>query len=107
MGPEAIISLSALQHNISQVKRVAPHSKLMAAVKADAYGHGAIEVCKALHDLVDAFAVARLDEALALREAGINTRIVLLEGVFDTQELNAVAHHHLDIVVHQNYQLIY
>lgn len=104
-APEAIIDLSALKNNVAQVKRIAPHSKLMAAVKADAYGHGAIDVCQALHDSVDAFAVARLAEALALREAGITTRIVLLEGVFDAQELDAVAQHHLDLVVHQDYQL--
>ena len=58
----------------------------MAVVKADAYGHGAARVAAALDD-ADGYAVARLGEALALRAAGIDKPILLLEGVFSADEL--------------------
>lgn len=76
----AEISLDALRHNIEGFRQIIPSSmKLMAVVKADAYGHGAIEVSKeAIHCGVDYLAVAFLDEALELREAGITAPILIL-----------------------------
>ena len=56
-------------------------SRVMAVVKANAYGHGLVPSALALAE-ADAFAVARLEEAMALRAAGLSRRIVLLEGVF-------------------------
>ncbi|MEM9058278.1 MAG: alanine racemase [Pseudomonadota bacterium] len=103
---QALIDLDALRHNAGHVRRLAPRSKVMAAVKADAYGHGAVAVSQALQPLVDAFAVASLDEALSLRSAGISQPILLLEGVFTKAELveaeradlwvTVTAHHQLD-----------
>jgi alanine racemase len=76
----------------------------MAVVKANAYGHGLVSTALCLSD-ADAFAVARLEEALALRRAGVRKPIVLLEGVFNAEQLAEAAHHNLEIVVHELEQL--
>jgi alanine racemase len=102
--PYAYIDLEALTHNLIKVKQLAPNSKVFAVIKANAYGHGAIEVAKALSE-ADAFAVARVDEAIELREAGITKTIILLEGVRSTDELKLASQHHLSPVFHSDYQL--
>ena len=76
----AQIRLEKLRHNYLFLKQL-HGNKLMAVIKANAYGHGAIRCAWALHDLADGFAVATLDEAIELREAGIQNPILLLEGV--------------------------
>jgi alanine racemase len=76
----------------------------MAVVKANAYGHGLVSTALCLSD-ADAFAVARMEEALALRRAGVRKPIVLLEGVFTAEQLAEAAHHNLEIVVHEREQL--
>jgi alanine racemase len=102
--PVAHINLAALQHNFERVKQLAPNSRIMSAIKADAYGHGALQVAQALHDS-DAFAVARLSEGLLLRAAGIQQPIVLLEGVSSVTDLQAAADNALSIVFHHPSQL--
>jgi len=76
----AVINLDALKHNLNVVKEmVAGKSKIMAVVKADAYGHGAVPIALRLESLgVDYFAVADLDEAMQLRKGGITTPILIL-----------------------------
>ena len=81
----AAIDLEAAYHNLELVRELAPKSRVMAVVKGDAYGHGAVEIARRL-DQADAFAVARVSEAMALREAGIGQPICLLEGVMDKEE---------------------
>lgn len=76
----------------------------MAVIKANAYGHDIVPTARALA-AADAFAVARLEEGLALRAAGVRQRIVLLEGVFSRAELEAAAREQLDLVVHAEPQL--
>jgi alanine racemase len=98
-GPRALIDSGALKHNLGVVRTCAPQSKVMAVVKANAYGHGIVPTARALSG-ADAFGVARLPEALALRTAGLAHPIVLLEGVFEREELDAAAAHRLEIVVH-------
>jgi alanine racemase len=100
----ATIDTGALRHNLQVVRRLAPKSRVMAVIKANAYGHGLIAVAKAL-EAADAFAVARLGEALVLREAGIKTPIVLLEGVFDSEQLAAAAAGGFELVVHTQEQI--
>lgn len=95
----AVVSQSALQHNLIQVKRYAPHSKIIAMVKANAYGHGLVATARALAD-ADAFGVASIEEALRLRTAGIQTPIVLMEGFFRAEELTLVQNYNLTLVVH-------
>jgi len=81
----ASINLHALQHNLLRVKQLAPDSKVISVIKANAYGHGVLPVANALSDS-DCFAVARLDEACYLREQGIKKTIILLEGVYSIEE---------------------
>ena len=101
----AVIGLQALEHNARTLRAIAPGDPLLGVIKADGYGHGAVSVARTLHGLVDGFAVANLDEALVLREAGISGRIVLLEGVFATAEQQLAVDQRLDLVVHQDEQL--
>ena len=102
---QAIIDLSALTHNLRRAKAAAPSAQTLAVIKANGYGHGIVRVAKALHNDADRFAVASLEEASALREAGINKSIVLLEGFFEAGELPLILQHQLDIVVHHQIQL--
>jgi alanine racemase len=101
----ATVDLAALRHNLGVARSLAPGSKIMAAIKADAYGHGAIAVARALGD-ADAFAVACLEEALVLREGGIDRPIVLLEGILSGAEAEEAAEERLQVVVHDHWQLL-
>lgn len=96
----AHIDLGALAHNFQIVKSYAPHCAVMAVIKADAYGHGAVPVAQTLAH-ADSFAVAFLEEAIELREAGIEKPIVLLEGLFKVDELRLACQHELELVVHR------
>jgi alanine racemase len=100
----AVVDRRALRSNLDVVRRLAPRAGVMAVVKANAYGHGLIPTALALEG-VDSFAVARLDEGLALRAAGVQTPIVLLEGVFDASQLEAAARGDFELVVHIPEQL--
>ncbi len=103
-GTCAVIDLGALRHNLRVIRQHAPGSKVLAVVKANAYGHGLEPVTRALPD-VDGFAVATLEEGLALRAAGVFQPIVLMEGVLASEYLNDVAAKNLDLVIHSNFQL--
>ena len=103
-GARAELRLEALKHNFELLRSRVPGSRVLAAVKANAYGHGIIPVAKALPD-ADAFAVARLVEAESLRNAGIETEIVLMGGVIDEAELQRAADLDCDLVVHTGHQV--
>jgi alanine racemase len=96
----ARIDSAALRSNLAVIRARAPHSRVMAMVKANAYGHGLVPTALALPD-ADAFAVARIEEAQALRSAGIAQRIVLLEGIQTREQLTMAAELQLDLVVHE------
>ncbi|GMW05676.1 MAG: alanine racemase [Gammaproteobacteria bacterium] len=100
----AVVHAAALRHNLQRVRDLAPGCPVMAVVKANAYGHGAAAVARTLRD-VDAFAVARIEEGIQLREAGISTRIVLLGGVVTMAEAREAVAHRLDLVVHSLWQV--
>ena len=100
----ALIDLDALRHNYRLARRLAG-GKALAVIKADAYGHGAVRCAQALSREADGFAVAFLEEALALREAGVTAPILLLEGVLAADELPLVAEHDLWMVVHAPWQV--
>lgn len=87
----AEIDLTALQHNLKTVRRrLKPNTKIMAVVKANAYGHGAMGISQALLDYdIDALAVATVSEAAALRNNGITIPILLL-GSFVRQDLKII-----------------
>jgi alanine racemase len=100
----ALIDLEALRHNLSQARVAAPRSRVMAIVKADGYGHGLLRVARALAD-ADAFGVASIEEALQLREAGIASPVLLLEGCFFPEEIPLAARYHIQCVVHRPEQI--
>lgn len=76
---QANINLDAIYENIKNAKKLLlPETKLMAIVKADGYGHGAVEVAKTIDDLADAYGVAILEEGIELRKAGITKPILIL-----------------------------
>lgn len=99
----ALIDTAALQHNLRRMRAVSG-ARVMAVVKANAYGHGLVQAANALRD-ADALAVARLDEGMQLRAAGIRQPIVLLEGVFSGAELTIAAEADFDLVVHDAEQV--
>ncbi len=101
---EAMIDLQALQYNLQRVRDTATTSRIISVIKANGYGHGMLRVAHALKES-DAFAVAKIDEAMALREAGISQSILLLEGFADSAELLLIAQHKFDIVVHHTSQI--
>jgi len=94
-----------LLHNLAVIKQEAPKSKIMAMVKANAYGHGIRSVALRLGDAVDALGVACIDEALALRQAGVKTPITLVEGVFEPGELRIAADQGFAVVFHSKHQI--
>jgi alanine racemase len=98
------IDTAALRHNLEVIRGLAPKSRVMAVIKANAYGHGLVAVARAL-ERADAFAVARVTEGLALREAGIKKPIVLLEGVLDREQLDAAAAADFELIVHSEEQI--
>jgi len=98
-GTVAVIDLNALKSNFREVRHKTPNHPIIAMVKANAYGHGAVEIARALTE-ADAFGVATLEEALQLRAAGIQQEIVLFAGFVDQAELALVAQHHLSCVIH-------
>lgn len=100
----AVLNLRALAQNLEHLKKIAPQAKFMAVIKANAYGHGAIAVARALQQ-ADAFAVARVDEGVALREAGIHQRIAVLQGFTCVDELALHLKFRLEPVIHSVLQM--
>lgn len=100
----ALIDLDALRHNY-RLAREMSGARALAVVKADAYGHGAVRCAQALEAEADGFAVACIEEALALREAGIRAPILLLEGFFEADELTLIDQHDLWCVIHAQWQV--
>lgn len=101
---QATISTSALQHNLNVVKQHAKTAKVMAVVKANAYGHGLIPVVHALAN-ADGFATVNLASAIDMREAGVDKDILLLEGAFDEEELRIAASFDMSVTVHNDMQI--
>lgn len=91
----ATVNLAALAHNLSCIKQyLSPGCDVMAIVKANAYGHGAVDSAQEFaHHGISRFAVASLDEGIALRNAGLSTSIVVLGALFEEQVSDLVAHH--------------
>jgi alanine racemase len=96
-----LVNLSALGWNLRQVKaKVGPQVRTLCMVKADAYGHGAPQVARALaREGSDAFGVATLEEAAALRQAGIRGPILIVAGAYPEQ-LGRIVEHRLTMAVH-------
>ena len=84
-GPVSEIDLDALKHNLKIIRRIGDGRTVIAVVKADAYGHGSVEISrKLLSEGISNLAVAFTEEAKILREAGINAKILVL---FDSSDI--------------------
>ena len=100
----AHIRLDAFRHNYRVAKKM-HGGKALAVIKANAYGHGAVQCAQAIENEADGFAVACLEEAIQLRQAGIKNPILLLEGFFERTELPEIVTNDLWIVVHAQWQV--
>ena len=100
----AHIRLDAFRHNYRLAKQY-NGGKALAVIKANAYGHGAVQCAQAIADEADGFAVAAIEEALELRGAGIAAPILLLEGFFEAAELPLIIEKQLWIVIHSMWQV--
>lgn len=101
----ATIHLDHIRHNYELVNRLAPQSKNMAIIKANAYGHGLIEVANSLSQLVPAFGVAIFEEALTLRDSGIQQPILVLQGVNHAQDYQLASELGVWVTLHNLEQL--
>lgn len=102
---KAYIDLNKIVENYQLVQSLAPDSRNIAVVKADAYGHGIIEVAQFLEPEVPAFAVAFFEEAVMLREAGLLKPIVILQGLHEPEEFEYAATHDCWPMLHSFHQV--
>ncbi len=93
------IDVSALKYNLQRVRQHVRQAKIIAVIKANAYGHGMVRVAQALKG-VDALAVANIEEAIALRNVNTKDRILVLQGFISAEELLLIEQHRLDTVIH-------
>ena len=101
----ATIHLGALRHNLARLQQLAAPAKVMAVVKADAYGHGLERVARALDGEAEAFAVAALGDGLRLRAAGHRQRIVVLSGPDSAHDIAEMQRLQLEAAIHHETQL--
>ncbi|KTC65791.1 alanine racemase (plasmid) [Legionella adelaidensis] len=99
------VDTQALLHNIDCIKKIAQHKKIIAMVKANAYGCGLPAILPTLEKNVDFLGVACLEEALAVRKLGSRAQCILFQGIFCADELNEVVEHNFEIVIHHVQQL--
>lgn len=95
----ATIHTAAMQHNLQVARACAPHAKVWAVVKANAYGHGLARGLRAFAE-ADGLALVEVDGAQRLREMGWQKRILLLEGFFKQEDLPLLAGQRIDTAVH-------
>ncbi|MEW8538017.1 MAG: alanine racemase [Candidatus Thiodiazotropha endolucinida] len=103
-APQAIIDHAALRHNLKRAKEAAKGRKVWAVIKADGYGHGMLCVADTLVE-ADGLAVARLDEAIGLRDAGVTQPVLVLGGCYCEDDFKKAAEASFEIVLHHGSQL--
>lgn len=101
----ATVRLDAIVDNYRLACDKAPGSQTMAVIKANAYGHGMLAVARALESVAPAFAVATFDEAVQLRDGGIKTPVLILQGVKRDSEFAEAAASDFRVMLHQQNQL--
>ncbi|MCP4045271.1 MAG: alanine racemase [Gammaproteobacteria bacterium] len=101
----ATVRIAAIVHNYELACRLAPVSKNIAVIKANAYGHGMLEVARILQTRVPAFAVALVEEAAQLRDAGIAKPILVLQGANDAADIKEAAERDLWLLLHRQQQV--
>ena len=102
---EAVVDLEAIRANFALAAKLAPASRNVAVIKANGYGHGLVPVAEALRQDAPLLAVATLDEALELREAGVTGPLLVLEGVNGKVAVETAAANDLALVVHSLEQI--
>jgi len=101
----AKINLANIKHNFNLANQLAPNSNNMAVIKANAYGHGLLEVAKCLQGTAPAFCVAIIEEAVCLREGGIKEDILVFQGVNSLDELKIARQYNLWVTIYSYQQL--
>lgn len=94
------VDLDAIRHNYRLARSLNPAGNAAAIIKANGYGHGAVEVAKALEAEADAFGVACIEEGVELVDAGIKKPVLLLEGFFEASELEYISKHGMWCAIH-------
>jgi alanine racemase len=103
-GPWALIDHAALRHNLKLARGYAPGSRVWAVIKANAYGHGMVQVAHTLAG-ADGFAVARVEEAVRLRGARVARPILVLEGAVFPEEVELADQHRVELCIHDEEQV--
>ena len=103
---KAYIDLSALTFNLQLVKKIAKNSKIMAVLKANAYGHGLEESAKAIKS-AEGIAILTIEEAVKIRNTGFKNTILLLEGLFNAEDIHQAEKLNLNLVLHNDQQIEY
>lgn len=101
----ARIDTDAIRYNYRLACERAGRARAMAVIKADGYGHGIVRVAQALADEAPRYAVASLEEALAIRDAGLSQPVVLLQGPHQRDDMARCADNGFQPVLHSDYQL--
>ena len=101
----AILSTSNLLHNLQVIKSRLPQSKIIAMIKANAYGHGIRSVGQRLDGKADVLGVASIDEALILRKVGVKSPIMLMQGLFEESEMACAAEEGFHVVFNNPLQI--
>ncbi len=100
----ATVHTGALRRNLARVVERCPHSRVMAVVKADGYGHGLERVARALA-AADAFGVASIADGERIRAIGLDNRVVVLSGIDEPGDLALMRQYRLEPVIHHQQQL--
>ena len=101
---KATFNTKAFASNFNKVRSIAPNSKIMAVLKANAYGHGLTEAARALSS-AEGFAVLSVSEAIELREYGFDQYLLLLEGFFSAYEVKVCSQMNIGAVIHNTQQI--
>jgi alanine racemase len=101
----AILKTENLFHNIEVIKKLAPNSKIVGMIKANGYGHGIRSVALRIHDKIDILGVSSIDEGLILRKIGIKSEILLMQGVYSSDEMKCVVKEKFQIIIHHEDQI--
>ncbi|MGL1956256.1 MAG: alanine racemase [Colwellia sp.] len=102
---QAVIDLCALKENYHQIANLAKKSQTIAVIKANAYGHGAVKIALSMQKYVPAFAVAFIDEAIVLREAGVSLPILILEGALTDKDFALAEQNNFWLMIHNPRQI--
>ena len=101
----ALIDCDALRHNVNRARSISPHSKILAVIKADAYGHTIDIISRELEGKVDGFAVTSIEEGIRCRRNGVISPIVVLSAFSQVSHLDVIQELGLSPVIYNEIQL--